>query len=112
MQDWYNSADFIISGSRHEGSGISVIEAMSCGCIPILTRIPSFIKITDKAATGFLYEPGNAVSLSKVIASIAIEEVPEMRARVLNRFEEEFSFAAISRKLCHYIKSMSEVKIL
>lgn len=111
LQGWYNRADFIISGSRHEGSGISVIEAMSCGCVPILTRIPSFIKITGEATAGFLYEPGNAVSLSKVLASIAIEDVPEMRARVLNRFEEEFSFAAISRKLCDYIKPMSEVKI-
>ena len=29
---WYNSADFIISGSFYEGSGTAVCEAMSCGC--------------------------------------------------------------------------------
>ena len=40
--DWYNSADFIISSSHYEGSGVAVCEGMSCGCIPILSSIPSF----------------------------------------------------------------------
>ena len=39
MLYWYNSADFIISGSHYEGSGTAVCEAMSCGCIPITTNI-------------------------------------------------------------------------
>ena len=41
LQYWYNSVDFIISTSHYEGSGIAVCEGMSCGCIPILTNIPS-----------------------------------------------------------------------
>ena len=58
MQYWYNSADYIISGSYYEGSGTAICEAMSCGCVPIVTDIPSFRAITGNGAYGLLYTAG------------------------------------------------------
>ncbi|MGB8193648.1 MAG: glycosyltransferase family 4 protein, partial [Chitinophagaceae bacterium] len=55
---WYNAADYYISGSFSEGSGYALIEAMSCGCIPIVSDIPSFGKITRDGAVGFLFPAG------------------------------------------------------
>ncbi|WP_431210730.1 glycosyltransferase family 4 protein [Puia sp. P3] len=57
MEDWFHAADYIISGSHYEGSGVAVCEAMSCGCIPILTDILSFRMMTGNGACGILYPP-------------------------------------------------------
>jgi glycosyltransferase involved in cell wall biosynthesis len=62
LEDWYNAADFYISGSHREGSGYALAEAMVCGCIPVVTNIPSFIKMTDDGKMGFIFEPGDADS--------------------------------------------------
>src|SRR6185436_10998463 len=37
---WYSAADFYISASHSEGGSYALMEAMACGCIPILTAIP------------------------------------------------------------------------
>ncbi len=45
LSGWYSAADYYLSGSHREGSGYALIEAMACGCIPVVTNIPSFKKI-------------------------------------------------------------------
>ncbi|RYY22686.1 MAG: glycosyltransferase family 1 protein, partial [Chitinophagaceae bacterium] len=67
LKNYLGEADFLLSGSHYEGSGISVIEAMSCGCIPILTNIPSFRKMTNGGQLGFLYEVGDNAGLLNIL---------------------------------------------
>jgi len=67
MQYWYSSADFFVSASHYEGSGTAVCEAMSCGCVPLLTNIPSFRKMTGPGKCGLIYEPGDDAHLLKML---------------------------------------------
>jgi len=99
LQNWYNAADFIISGSHYEGGGIAVSEAMSCGCIPIVTDIISFRKMTAGGECGFLYEAGNEKDLLQklMMAVKAVRE--EERRKVIMQFRQELSFEAIGRKI-------------
>ncbi len=43
---------FIASASSYEGFGLSVVEGMSAGLIPIVSSIPSFTKIVASAGVG------------------------------------------------------------
>jgi glycosyltransferase involved in cell wall biosynthesis len=99
LQNWYNVAHFIISGSHHEGSGIAVCEAMSCGCIPILTDIVSFRKMTGPEKCGLLYEPGNDAALLKILLQAVKLNREEERKKTLEQFKNELSFAAIAKKI-------------
>jgi glycosyltransferase involved in cell wall biosynthesis len=99
LQDWYNSADFIISGSHYEGSGIAVSEAMSCGCIPLVTNIPSFRKMTGPGRCGILYEPGNTSALLFCLKKTLELNIGEERDKVLLQFQQELSFDAIANKI-------------
>lgn len=99
LQQWYNAADFIISGSHHEGSGIAVCEAMSCGCIPVITSIPSFIGMTGRGKCGVLYEPGNSAKLLQALFATAEMDLQIEKAKVLQQFNEELSFEAIAKKI-------------
>lgn len=99
MGYWFNSADFIISGSHYEGSGVAVCEAMSCGCIPILTDIKSFRKITGRGKCGLLYKPGDEKELLSVLLQSRQLNLHEEKTKVLRQFREELSFDAIARKI-------------
>ena len=50
MAPYYSAADIFVSGSRHEGSGYALIEAMACGVVPCVTDIPAFRALTQGAA--------------------------------------------------------------
>jgi glycosyltransferase involved in cell wall biosynthesis len=108
LQDWYSAADFIISGSHREGSGISVIEAMSCGCIPIVTSIPSFVSMTGNGKCGILFEAGNEGDLLRSLRSTATMNLEEERIKVRHRFKEELSFQAIAGKFDKVVHSLQE----
>jgi len=99
LQDWFNSADFLISGSHYEGSGTAVCEAMSCGCVPVVTEIQSFKTITDNGKCGVLYEAGNEAALLAALNSLDKLDVREKRELCLNYFREKLSFGAIAKRI-------------
>lgn len=96
---WYNSADFIISGSHYEGGGAAITEAMSCGCIPVITNISSFRMLTANGEHGFLYEAGNEKDLLATLFQTVKINIEEKRTNVLQHFTDELSFEAIGRKI-------------
>jgi glycosyltransferase involved in cell wall biosynthesis len=103
---WYNASDFIISTSHYEGSGISVCEAMSCGCIPLVTRIPSFRMMTANGAVGLMFPPGNVKGLrDALIASLDID-VNAQRSKVWQQFHQQLSFEAIAQKIDQVITAV------
>ncbi|HYC29293.1 MAG TPA: glycosyltransferase family 4 protein [Chitinophagaceae bacterium] len=99
LSAWYSAADYYISGSHSEGSGYALIEAMSCGCIPVVTDIPSFRKITGG---GLLFKPGDVNSLYDTLLKLNSQAVPD----VLKKFEEELSFKAIAKGIGRTISSL------
>ena len=109
MQLWYNSADFIISGSYYEGSGVAVSEAMSCGCIPIVTNIASFRRMTGPGKCGLLFEPGNCGQLTRLLLHTGNLDLANEREKVVRQFEEELSFAAIAGKINNLISTFKPV---
>jgi glycosyltransferase involved in cell wall biosynthesis len=94
---WYNAADYYISTSFSEGSGYALIEAMSCGCVPVVSDIPSFRKITGD--TGYLFDPGNVPELRELLCRLPVKPDVERIAKVSAQFENELSFTAIARQL-------------
>jgi glycosyltransferase involved in cell wall biosynthesis len=96
---WYNSADFILSGSHYEGSGTAICEAMSCGCVPVITDIFSFRMMTNKGKCGILYEAGNETALLAALMRTQLMDIAEQRAMSLAYFKSNLSFEAIARKV-------------
>jgi len=93
---WYNSADFYLSASHHEGSGTALCEAMSCGCIPVVSNIPSFRMIGGYA--GQFFEPGNEEDLLATLREAMQLDREEKRTQAIDRFKKELSFESISNK--------------
>lgn len=96
---WYNSVDFIVSTSHYEGSGIAVCEAMSCGCVPILSQIASFKKMTENEKCGLLFEPGNEGSLYEAFVKSISIDIDQQRNMALQLFDSNLSFNAIAQTI-------------
>jgi glycosyltransferase involved in cell wall biosynthesis len=96
---WYSATDFFISGSHYEGSGVAVIEAMSCGCVPVLTDIISFRKLTAHGQYGILYKAGNAQDLQSKLGEVMQMDLEREKERVYHHFQREYSYEAIAKKI-------------
>jgi glycosyltransferase involved in cell wall biosynthesis len=105
LQPWFNSADFIISTSHYEGSGIAICEGMSCGCIPILTDIASFRMMTNRGECGLLFKPGDVQDLFRMLVKSAELNRIAYREKVLRQFKLKLSFSAIADKMLETIKA-------
>jgi glycosyltransferase involved in cell wall biosynthesis len=107
MLYWYNSADFMISGSFHEGAGTAVCEALSCGCVPILTDIFSFRMMTNNGDFGILYEPGSETALLEALKQTQQLNVPEQSAKAIAWYKSNLSFEAIAQQMEDIAASLS-----
>lgn len=95
---WYSSVDFILATSHVEAGGVSVCEAMSCGCIPVLSDIPSFKAMTG-GLCGILFETGSSAALTDSLRQSALMDKNRERQKTLGRFHQHLSFEAIAKRI-------------
>jgi len=107
LEAHYNSADYFLLGSHYEGSGYALSEAMSCGCIPVVTDIPSFRMMTNEGRLGALWQTENKESFPEA-AMLAMNKPLEREANTcIEFFENKLSFDAIARiAKVHYQKAV------
>jgi glycosyltransferase involved in cell wall biosynthesis len=97
IEHYYNSADYFVLGSHYEAAGYALSEALRCGCIPVVTHIPSFRMMTDDGQLGALWEPGNQESLATALTK-ALQKPLQAEANACIRFyQQQLSFEAIAR---------------
>jgi glycosyltransferase involved in cell wall biosynthesis len=99
LECWCNAADFFVLGSHHEGSGFALCEAMACGCIPVVTNIPSFMAMTNQGTLGLLFEPGNIGQLVQALTHTLGVKLAVARKEARQFFQQELSHEAIAGKI-------------
>ena len=97
VEDFLNSADFLIQTSLREYSSYSVLEAMSCGVIPVVTEIPSFRAMTGDGSCGILFPVGDHSALAERTLACDLQNVPALSRQVRDHFVEFLSYEAIAR---------------
>lgn len=102
---WYNSVAFIVSCSHYEGSGVAVCEAMSCGCIPLVTAIPSFQFMTG-GVCGQLFAPGSQEMLEDVLTASYNMDIEAERLLTLNQYRRRLSPVAIAAGIQEILDSL------
>ncbi len=99
LEEVYNKHQFFISASHQEGSGYALVESMACGCVPIVTNIPSHRYMTDDGYCGLLFDPRNDQELlEQLICSLEID-YKNIQEKVREQFETKLSFKAIATKV-------------
>ncbi|MBV6814486.1 glycosyltransferase family 4 protein [Xanthomonas campestris pv. passiflorae] len=96
VQELLRAADVFVSASHAESCGYAALEAYACGCLPLLTAIPSFRALSDDGAVGELWPVGDASALSELLLRVSRQR--PSRAQVRAHFDARLSFAAVGRR--------------
>ncbi len=102
------AADFYIQTSRREGSGFSLLEAMSCGTPPIVTDIPPSRRIVGDA--GSLTPVGDAARMSEALVDYAARDRTRLRSAARARFERSLTFDAIGQQLRSAYEALQDAR--
>jgi len=84
---FYSAADLFVLGSHHEGSGYALIEALACGCVPVVTDVPPFRRHHGDGSVGALWPVGDAARCAEALARLARADLPAARAAATAHFE-------------------------
>lgn len=98
IEDLLSSADLLLQGSRREGSGYALIEALACAVVPVVTDIPSFRFLTGGGRVGALWPAGDAAALTAALESVLARPLAAQRQAARQCFEATLSSPAIGRR--------------
>lgn len=110
MELLYQEHKFFVLGSHYEGSGYALMEAMACGCVPIITKIPSFNYMTDNGECALQFEPGNPKELLKMFCETKDIDFENMQGKVLDLVDRKLSPEAIARDIYDVFCSLESKK--
>lgn len=89
---WLSGADVFLSASRHEGSGYALIEAIRCGCTPVVSDIAPHRAIAGDV--GERFEVGDEAAAAAALA----RAVPD-RAAATARFDAALTWRSVAEQL-------------
>lgn len=102
----YNKHQYFVLGSHFEGSGYALLEAMACGCVPVVTNIPSFKYMTNDGDCALLFSPKNEAELLAQLRKTKVLNYEEQQQKVLNHFDNKLSFQAIANEIESVFQSL------
>lgn len=84
----YSQHDVLLFPSRFEGLGLSLVEAMAGGCVPVASRITGATDfVVTHGKTGLLFSPGDTNAAARLIAELAFD--PRRRSEMRDRCRAE-----------------------
>lgn len=78
-----NEAAIFVSPSSHDGTPNTLLEAMACGCFPIVGDIESLQEWITHGENGFLVDPRDPTALASAVLEAA--DQPELRQAAANQ---------------------------
>lgn len=104
----FSEHDFFIMPSRFEGFGISLLEAMATGCIPVVSNIKG---VTDQVISdknnGFLFPVGNMKSAAEKIKFA--HENPRIIKQIKNNIPKDLNEYSVKNVTEQYLNIIEMV---
>lgn len=92
---WLSAIDIFVLPSVSEALSNSLMEAMSCGCAPVVSNIGGNPELVEDGERGLLFRAGDAEDLARCLSTLAADDALRRRfADASRRFiRENFSLA-------------------
>lgn len=70
MQTFWKRQDIFINISEYEGTSLSMLEAMSCGCVPVVTDVSGAKEFITHGENGYICDIGDLKMMAQYVASL------------------------------------------
>lgn len=91
MWKLYSAADVVLNTSKSEGNGLTLMEGMSCGCVPVAFAVGGIPEIVINNYNGILVKPYDTKRMVQSINDLYFDQIQRMsknaRLSVVRRFE-------------------------
>ena len=85
LADLYRRAQVTVSPSEHDGTPNTFLEAIACGCFPVVGNIASLREWIDHGKNGWLVEPRDEHAAADAVISVLRDKTLRDRAAVINQ---------------------------
>lgn len=107
------SSDFYLSTSLSEGMSNSMLEAMSVGVVPVVTRVSGVDDMVSDGTNGYLFEAGDVSScveaLKRAVATSA-EDYSAMSAAARETLAARFSMESVVERHMKLYRSLPGIR--
>lgn len=103
LLDYYRRAKVYVQASLHESFGVALAEAMSCECVPVVTRKAALPEVVGD--TGFYVPYGNPKATAKAIKE-ALNATSGAGRNARKRIKDMFSLQKRKEKLFEVINTL------
>lgn len=90
-------SSYIASASRYEGFGLSVVEGMSAGLVPLLRPIPPFRKLVERSGCGLLVNMDDSFLAALQVREFHSMISPAERIKAMSA-AAEFSWTGVAAR--------------
>jgi len=98
VADYFINADAFCLSSIHEGMPITLIESLSCHCIPICTPVGGIIDTIQNGYNGFLSDSFSEEDYYLSIISYFDQKNTITKENLINTYESKFSIEECANK--------------
>lgn len=95
--DYLLVSDAFCLPSLYEGLPISLIEAISCACVPICTPVGGMVEIIQHGVTGYLSADCSEESYKEALMQYISQPYVIEKANLIRHYEESFSIEQAAR---------------
>jgi glycosyltransferase involved in cell wall biosynthesis len=105
----YQRADVTVSVTEHDGTPNTLLEALACGCFPVVGDIESLREWIDQNENGLLVDPGDPHALAgAVIRALSDDGLRETsRAKNLAIIAERAEYSAVMAKATDFYQELA-----
>jgi len=107
--NWMRAIDVFVLCSRSESFPNALLEAMACGCCPVVSRVGGILELVTHERTGLTFDSGDVEQLADALCRLTYDTDSKCRfAEAAMRFvQNTFTIEIASARLAEIYKQVS-----
>lgn len=98
VRDLLQITDIYVSASCSEGMSNAILEAMSCGAVPLCAKIPGNIELIETIAPSLLFDANSLSELNIALCELLADSKKrnELSDKVVSKINTEYNISSIA----------------
>jgi glycosyltransferase involved in cell wall biosynthesis len=112
LRDWYRRADIAVTPTRNlEGFGLSTVEAMACGAVPLVTPVAANPEVVGKLSSLLVAPGADAHGIADGVLKLwQAPAYTSLRASVRSEVHPRLGWPEVCRQYLDVYRDVSEIE--